>query len=399
MAKKKNRKKELKRKQKQEENNIIDFASFAEKADYPQAFSEPELDEASINRLFKEYEQTRNPEILEQLASILKFGDTKMDEADELLYQAMEEEDEEIQLRLLTNLLAEYPDHFEARFQSLILRSTEFSADYLKELQDFYQVALEEWKKADYESWYSLEARSPLTVITFVTETYLQEGLIGLAGQVVDFVRSKIAADDRFPPGFIYLMMGVYNSLYQEEKIEDFYEEQLSQDWQDDGVLVHLIIAKLLNGDIEAARALFADLVAINNEVLYAFDSPYWVHLLDMASEVSVYRPNSALSLQIALHPLQSFLLTKPFVIHQMLAIAEDYQDSLPDSPRKRLEFFNSPCMKGIQIDKSRYLCDAGILSQEDLEKYTEKEILAISGIGPATVKKLKENGVRFKKS
>lgn len=399
MAKKKNRKKELKWKQKQEENNIIDFASFAEKADYPQAFSEPELDEASINRLFKEYEQTRNPEILEQLASILKFGDTKMDEADELLYQAMEEEDEEIQLRLLTNLLAEYPDHFEARFQSLILRSTEFSADYLKELQDFYQVALEEWKKADYESWYSLEARSPLTVITFVTETYLQEGLIGLAGQVVDFVRSKIAADDRFPPGFIYLMMGVYNSLYQEEKIEDFYEEQLSQDWQDDGVLVHLIIAKLLNGDIEAARALFADLVAINNEVLYAFDSPYWVHLLDMASEVSVYRPNSALSLQIALHPLQSFLITKPFVIHQMLAIAEDYQDSLPDSPRKRLEFFNSPCMKGIQIDKSRYLCDAGILSQEDLEKYTEKEILAISGIGPATVKKLKENGVRFKKS
>ena len=398
MAKKKNRKKELKRKQKQEENNIIDFASFAEKADYPQAFSEPELDEASINRLFKEYEQTRNPEILEQLASILKFGDTKMDEADELLYQAMEEEDEEIQLRLLTNLLAEYPDHFEARFQSLILRSTEFSADYFKELQDFYQVALAKWKKADYESWYSLEARSPLTVITFVTETYLQEGLIGLAGQVVDFVRSKIAADDRFPPGFIYLMMGVYNSLYQEEKIEDFYEEQLSQDWQDDGVLVHLIIAKLLNGDIEAARALFADLVAINNEVLYAFDSPYWVHLLDMANEVSVYRPNSALSLQIALHPLQTFLETKSFVIHQMLALAEDYQDSLPDSPRKRLEFLNSPCMKGIQIDKSRYLCDAGILSQEDLEKHTEKEILAISGIGPVTVKKLKENGVRFKK-
>lgn len=399
MAKKKNREKELKRKQKREDNNIIDFASFAEKADYPQAFSEPELDEESVNRLFKEYEQTRNPEILEQLASILEFGDTKMDEADELFYQAMEEEDEETQLRLLTNLLTEYPNHFEARFQSLLLRSTEFSADYLKELQDFYQVALTEWKKADYESWYSLESRGPLTVITFVIETYLQEGLVGLAGQVVDFVRSKIAADDRFPPGFIYLMMGVYNSLYQEEKIEDFYEEQLSQDWQDDGVLVHLIIAKLLNGDIEAARALFADLVAINNEVLYAFDSPYWVHLLDMANEVSVYRPNSALSLQIALQPLQTFLETKNFVIHQMLDLAEDYQDSLPDSPRKRMAFFNSACMKGIQIDKGRNLCDAGILRQEDLEKHTEKEILAISGIGPATVKKLKENGVRFKKS
>lgn len=388
MTNKKNRKKELRQQQKQENNKIIDFASF----------QEPILDEVSINRLFEEYERTGNPEIMEQLASVLGFENLEMTEADELFYQAMEEEDENVQLRLISKLLARYPDHFEARFQSLLLRSTEFSADYLKELQDFYQVALSEWKNADYESWYSLEARSSLTVITFVTETYLQEGLIGLAGQVVDFVRSKLNADDRFPPGFVYLMLSVYNALYKTEEIADFYEEQLAQDWQDDGVLVHLIIAKLLEGDIETARLLFAELVAINNEVLHVFDSLYWVHLLDMANEVSAYRPNSALSLQIALHPLQAFLVTKPFVIHQMLALAEDYQDSLPDSPRKRLEFFNSPCMKGIQIDKGRYLCDAGMMSREDLEKHTEKEILAISGIGPATVKQLKENGVRFKK-
>ena len=396
MAKKKNRKKELRQQQRQE-NNIIDFSSFAEKADYPLFSQESALDEASINRLFKEFERSNNPEILEQLADVLDLEDLEMDEADELFYQAME--DENVQLRLISKLLARYPDHFEARFQSLLLRSTEFSADYLKELQDFYQVALAEWKKADYASWYSLEARSPLTVITFVTETYLQEGLVGLAGQVVDFVRSKIAVDDRFPPGFVYLMLSIYNALYKTEEIIDFYEEQLAQDWQDDGVLAHLIIAKLLEGDIETARSLFADLVAINNEVLHVFDSLYWVHLLDMANEVSAYRPNSASSLQIALHPLQAFLLTKPFVIHQMLALAEEYQDSLPDSPRKRLEFFNSPCMKGIQIDKGRYLCDAGIMSKEALEKHTEKEILAISGIGPATVKKLKENGVRFKES
>ncbi|MGT2948871.1 hypothetical protein [Streptococcus devriesei] len=287
-----------------------------------------------------------------------------MDEADELFYQAMEEEDEEMQLRLLTNLLAEYPDHFEARFQSLLLRSTEFSADYLKELQDFYQVALTEWKKADYESWYSLEARSSLTVITFVTETYLQEGLVGLAGQVVDFVRSKIAVDDRFPPGFVYLMLSVYNALYKTEEITDFYEEQIGQEWQDDGVIVHMLIATILIGDMDAAKELFRYLANVNKEALQVFDNPHWVQLLDIANEVSTYRPNSAASLQIALHPLQAFLVTKPFVIHQMVALAEEYQDSLPDSPRKRLEFFNSPCMKGIQIDKGRYLCDAGIMSK-----------------------------------
>ena len=396
MAKKKNRKKELRQQQRQE-NNIIDFSSFVEKADYPLFSQESALDEASINRLFKEFEWTNNPEILEQLADVLDLEDLEMDEADELFYQAMEEEDENVQLRLITKLLARYPNHFEAKFQSLLLRSTEFSADYLKELQDFYQVALAEWKKADYASWYSLEARSPWTVITFVTETYLQEGLVGLAGQVVDFVRSKIAADDRFPPGFVYLMLSVYNALYKTEEITDFYEEQLGLEWQDDGVIAHMLIAMILIGDMDAAKELFKYLASVNKEAVQVFDTPYWVQLLDMANEVSTYRPNSAASLQIALHPLQAFLVTKPFVIHQMVALAEEYQDSLPDSPRKRLEFFNSPCMKGIQIDKGRYLCDAGIMSKEALEKHTEKEILAISGIGPATVKKLKENGVRFK--
>ncbi|MCS4487848.1 hypothetical protein [Streptococcus sciuri] len=176
--------------------------------------------------------------------------------------------------------------------------------------------------------------------------TYLQEGLIGLAGQVVEFVCSKI--DDGFPPGFIYLMMSVYNALYQEEKIENFYKEQLAQDWQGDGVLAHLIIVKLLKGDIEVAKSLFADLVAINGEVIQVFDTPYWVYLLDMANEVLTYSLNSALSIQIALHPLQIFLETKNFVIHQMVVLAEDYQDSLPNFPRKRLEFLNSSCMTGI---------------------------------------------------
>lgn len=130
-------------------------------------------------------------------------------------------------------------------------------------------------------------------------------------------------------------MLSVYNALYKTEGIIDFYEEQLGQEWQDDGVIVHVLIAMILIGDMDAAKELFRDLANANKEVLQVFDNPYWVQLLDIANEVSTYRPNSAASLQIALHPLQAFLVTKPFVIHQMLALAEDYQDSLPDSPHK----------------------------------------------------------------
>ena len=42
-------------------------------------------------------------------------------------------------------------------------------------------------------------------------------------------------------------------------------------------------------------------------------------------------------------------------------------------------------------------LYNEGIQSVLDFEKFSEKEVLAFKGIGPATVNKLKENGVSFK--
>lgn len=42
-------------------------------------------------------------------------------------------------------------------------------------------------------------------------------------------------------------------------------------------------------------------------------------------------------------------------------------------------------------------LYNEGIHSVADFAKWTEKEILALKGIGPATVAKLKENGIQFK--
>ena len=36
-------------------------------------------------------------------------------------------------------------------------------------------------------------------------------------------------------------------------------------------------------------------------------------------------------------------------------------------------------------------------LRASDFKNWTEKELLALKGIGPATIKKLKENGIKFK--
>ena len=51
----------------------------------------------------------------------------------------------------------------------------------------------------------------------------------------------------------------------------------------------------------------------------------------------------------------------------------------------------------GLSLERAKTFYDEGIKSVADFKNWTEKELLALKGIGPATIKKLKENGVRFK--
>ena len=51
----------------------------------------------------------------------------------------------------------------------------------------------------------------------------------------------------------------------------------------------------------------------------------------------------------------------------------------------------------GLPLDRAKTFYDEGIKSASDLKNWTEKELLALKGIGPATIKKLKENGIKFK--
>ena len=51
----------------------------------------------------------------------------------------------------------------------------------------------------------------------------------------------------------------------------------------------------------------------------------------------------------------------------------------------------------GLPLDRAKTFYDEGIKSVSDFKNWTEKELLALKGIGPATIKKLKENGIKFK--
>ena len=51
----------------------------------------------------------------------------------------------------------------------------------------------------------------------------------------------------------------------------------------------------------------------------------------------------------------------------------------------------------GLSVDRAKTFYDEGIKSAADFKNWTEKELLALKGIGPATIKQLTEHGIKFK--
>lgn len=59
--------------------------------------------------------------------------------------------------------------------------------------------------------------------------------------------------------------------------------------------------------------------------------------------------------------------------------------------------FAELPEVEGLRSNLVETLYNEGLTSVEAFATVTEEEVLALKGVGPATVKKLKENGVSFK--
>lgn len=60
-------------------------------------------------------------------------------------------------------------------------------------------------------------------------------------------------------------------------------------------------------------------------------------------------------------------------------------------------DFAELPEVEGLRSNLVETLYNEGLTSVEAFATVTEEEVLALKGVGPATVKILKENGVSFK--
>ena len=272
---------------------------------------------------------------------------------------------------------------------------------------EFETLVLEKWKINGYNDWNSFETRPILTALMFLIEYYMAERFYYKALETVNLYLSK--QPERFPPNFVFCMLSLYHITGQESKVERFYQEELNQGIRSDTVLIHAIISAFSRGKVEEASKLFAKLVEINDDAVEYFIDEDWPFKIPEIEELECYHPNSVESLQASLYPMSDYLqeniILTDFLTNEAEKFCSVSRITSPSDLAKNLStvtnwfsFMEEEKMKGIRMDIVRIFVENGIQTSADFKNWTEKEILALKGIGPVTVQKLKGNGIRFKK-
>lgn len=85
-------------------------------------------------------------------------------------------------------------------------------------------------------------------------------------------------------------------------------------------------------------------------------------------------------------------------VVEQAVEQVKEVIAEVSSSPHSLEEFLALPELEGVAATRLETFYEAGIQSVVDFSDHTEKELLAFKGIGPATIKQLKELGIKLKK-
>ena len=87
---------------------------------------------------------------------------------------------------------------------------------------------------------------------------------------------------------------------------------------------------------------------------------------------------------------------TETFVEHAVEQVKEVVTE-VTSSAASLEDFLALPELEGIAAARLETFYEAGIQSVADFASHTEKDLVALKGIGPATIKQLKEKGIELK--
>src|SRR5699024_3084676 len=323
-----------------------------------------------------------------------------------------------------------WPENLEAKL-ALIHATADNMVTRISQSEQLLAEETVKWKnETDQMGWLAIEERSFLTLKHTVAMDYFDNNMYKLAET---HFKEELEINENDNLGARYYLAAIYANLFQWDQLMELYN-RFEYSESEVFFVLPLLVSAILKGENVLASNLFQTLVSINDHVGKLLEEETFpVEDILEVNSLGEYRVNSYEELCLACGYLLPLIassnyvfewmemkyfgndnnlsvdiqpaLTKDISSHNKKAeiIAPDFlhlNDEVPDSIRKVQELYKytkQDIFKGIHIDKVRIFVNQGLKTREDFAKKTEKQVLAIYQIGPATVDKLKENGVVFK--
>lgn len=321
--------------------------------------------------------------------------------------------------KLLEEAIKIWPENWDAQ---AILIDTSYRISFIELIEQYKSL-----EKRAHEAWYKhtekggyhyVEERPYLRLKDKLAYLYMKAGMLEHA---LEHFLELYRIDESDALGSRYNILTLYVRKFDWKKAWRFFKSVESRD-KDDRLLFLIIILAVLTDRTDLAKGLLKKLVIVNSQIEAIFSDDMWPveDLYDAELLLAdYYRPFSYQSLLMTLSgilPLVSeneYLFewlkreTMKLIPESKKTIAQKkamYGELDPHEEKKLSDFIyalredESNPLRGMRIDRARILYHAGLRTYKDFTKKTEKQILALQGIGPNTIKELKTNGVQFKK-
>lgn len=354
----------------------------------------------------------------QQLLSGQDFDETNEMKSMTKLEEAQSNSQVKRQKKLVDESIKLWPENWDAQVFKVHLDVGDDVNSLLENYAFLEKRARKHWHThTDKVGYRNVEERPYLRLKARLGFVYTEAGML-------DHALNELTELYRLDPtdalGVRYKIISLYARKFDWKNTWRFYQKVESAEL-DDQMLLPVIILAVLTDRKDLAKRLLSNLVDVNPQVGLLFVDYVWP-IEDVYDEAIVfadsYQPFSYQSLLIALREILPLIMENQYLFEwlkkEVLNLLPEIPDSFhsnklfggvidPDSNEGGRGFLDyildtpSNPLRSISFERARLLYIAGLRTYEDFSEMTEKDVLKLNGIGPVTIKELKNNGVIFK--
>ncbi|MCC5890260.1 MAG: hypothetical protein JJU01_06785 [Alkalibacterium sp.] len=368
----------------------------------------------AVNHFTEEYNK--------KIRTNAQFEETAEMQSLDKLEEALSTRSIKRQKKLLDEAITLWPENWDAQSTLIKLNTSDDEASLIENYAFLEKRARKHWSKhTDQAGYRNVEERPYLRLKATLGFLYMEAGMIDHA---LDHLTELYRMDKSDALGTRYKIITLYVRKFDWKNAWRFYQKVESAD-QEDQMLLPIIILAVLTDRQDLAKSLLKKLVDINSEIGYLFAGHMWP-VDDLYDDDIVfadrYQPFTYQSLLISLRDILYVVMENSYLFDWLKkevfnlipdrraeprqnrlfsgiidpnadgeVVGAGFRDSLRDDPSNPL--------RNISYERTRQLYIAGLKTYEDFSEITEKDVLGLKGVGPVTIKDLKNNGVKFRDS